>query len=79
MTTEIIVYRSPGEQAVWQALSDGNAFPVGAGVIAFFFAFILLNNFWLERISYRRRTWPTRIALVLSGLFGIAVAKFLWL
>ena len=74
---EIIVYRSPAEAAVWGALSNGEFFPVMAGIIVFLVAFLLSRKliYWFVRkpIPFSRQKNIDYLALCIGALAGIII------
>ncbi len=75
---EVIVYRNPGEAAIWHALQNGEFFPVIVGIIVFFAVFLLANRFVVEKFfSWRARGTPTTVNLVVSAILGIVVVMWM--
>jgi fructose-specific phosphotransferase system IIC component len=59
MTTEIIVYRNPLEQMVWQGLLSPAGFAIFAGIIAGLVVLLLSN--WVLQLSPLRRWYLSRV------------------
>lgn len=77
-TPEIIVYRNPGEQAVWSLLQSAEGFSAMCGVVAFFVVFLILYRVWAYRYQYdRKKKYVMEVCLGLSGLAGIGVFIFM--
>jgi hypothetical protein len=80
MMQQIIVYRSPGEAAMWDLLQNSpNAFPLIIAVVAFITSFALVERFTFNRNTIKG--WglnPDTVYLILSAIVGIAVGWWLW-
>lgn len=86
--TEIIVYRSPMEKAMWDTFSNGQFVPIFAGLIVFAICLVGLlkfqDNFIYRRMGYGARqnkiyqaiTWAIWL---ISGFLGGATATYLWI
>lgn len=81
MTTEVIVYRNPGEQAFWNLMMSGEALPLILGVIAAFavFYFYAIKTEKLSRRFTRNQVdvmnW---VAVFVSIFVGYQVWAFLF-
>jgi hypothetical protein len=71
--TEIIVYRSPFEAAMWHSMSDGNFFPIIVGVIVFFAVFLGLNAM-MERIQRGRLRYNSSFGAYYCLFFAALIA-----
>lgn len=86
---QIIVYSSPAEAAIWNALSGAEAFPVMLAIVAFFIVFLSTNHMMenMARKSRLRRGKAlafmgynnSTIALVVGAVAGIFVGWFFWI
>jgi hypothetical protein len=90
MTTEIIVYRNPLEQAMWQGLMSPAGFAIFAGIIMGLVV-LLLSNWVLQRAPFQRwsrgrggvgaalLTAQAVAPLVLGAATWVGVSWWLWL
>ena len=77
MTQEIIVYRNPGEKAIWDMLGTAEAFIVIAaflGGAAFAWGFLALNS------SFRVIHWRQEgnVALAIWAVCSIVIGFVMW-
>lgn len=81
MTTEIIVYQNPAQQAFWSLMMSGEAVPLIVGLVAgaAFFVFYAINTEKLSRRLTRNQVdvmnWA---AFLLSIYIGYQVWWFLF-
>ena len=82
MTTQsIIVYRNPGEEALWNLLSHWVVIPIAAGILMAVLTYAAVHmglssvpkNY---RIKYNAKD---RLALFLSLAVGVVTGWFMWL
>lgn len=81
MTTEVIVYRNPAEQAFWNAMMSGDALPVIVGVICgfmFFFLYAIYTEKLSRRISRTGVDIMNWVAFIASIFVGYQVWLFLF-
>ena len=83
---EIIVYRSPLEAAMWRGMSDGSFFPIIAGIVVFFVAFLILQRAITMfcpslRWKSRKSKWPgpDAISLTVSSVLAMLAVYKLWI
>ena len=72
MVQEIIVYRNPGEKALWDFFASANAFPFIAGVFVFVLA-VVASAAIIDRLGYSYRKWAGGVELTIGAIAGIAV------
>ena len=81
MTTEVIVYRNPGEQAFWNLMMSGEALPLIVGLVAgaAFFIFYATKTERLSRRLTRNQVDVMNWAAFLLSIFiGYQVWAFLF-
>jgi hypothetical protein len=77
---EIIVYRSPAEAAMWNAVSNAdNTFPVMVGIAVFFAVFAILNNLIAEKKPFKKRGFYQKLCLGAGAAVGIIVMWVMWI
>ena len=81
MTTEVIVYRNPGEQAFWNLMMSGEALPLILGVIAafavFYFYAIKIEKLF-KGFTRNQMDVINWIALIISIFIGYQVWAFMF-
>lgn len=70
MTQEIIVYRNPGEKAIWDAIMSPGAFPIMVAVVVFFVVLLATSNLADRYII--GGWWRNKLRTYIS--FGVAIA-----
>ena len=74
-TQSIIVYRTPLEQQMWEALMNGQLFPIIVGTIVFFIVFLIANGVMNKFIHGAwRKAWVSYVALGIGTFSGFFVA-----
>jgi len=78
---EIIVYRNPAEAAFWNLASNGQFFPIIAGIVVGLIVMLVLNHiatkFWprysiaMERVSF--------MTMAIGAVAAVAVGRWLWI
>lgn len=76
---EIIVYRNPGEAALWHALTSAEFVPVICGIVVFFVAFLLANRILTGGRNFRVPARRTNTALAIGAVAGLLTIKWMWL
>jgi hypothetical protein len=78
--TEIIVYRSPAEAALWQMLSSGEFFPVFAGAIVGVIAMVLSAKIF-DRVlgTFRQPKWASNLTLVVGAVAWVTTTYLMWI
>ena len=78
--TEIIVYRSPAEAALWQMMSGGEFFPVFAGAIVGVLAVVLAARICDSVFRKPRQPkWAGNLTLVIGAAAWVATTYALWI
>lgn len=81
---EVIVYRSPGEAALWQLLVDPRMFPIICAAVVFVSVFYLSQDWGRQQHwgSGARRGWgdtPAAPVVKLIGSAAVGAVVFWWL
>lgn len=75
MTTEVIVYRSPMEKAMYDMFMDGTYFPIFVGIIVFFLL-VLMSIRIVDKYKRRNtlvRKWETWLVFIPSTSLSLFV------
>jgi hypothetical protein len=78
-TQTIIVYRNPGEEAMWNALMSGEMIPIALAGVAFIGTMMLLNKLIEKKFGFHTPQWVMASMFLVSGLVAFGVGKFFWL
>ena len=78
--TEIIVYRSPAEAALWHMKSGGEFFPVFAVSIVGVLAVVIAARIFDKVLgTFRQPKWAGNLTLVIGAAAWAATTYALWI
>lgn len=76
MSQDVVVYRNPGEKAIWEFLASGAGFTFMTGLVTFIVAHNLLEKIPAVRKNRFTRSWLSKVPMYGAGAVTLIVAIF---
>lgn len=78
-TQSIIVYRNPGEEAMWNVLMSGEMIPIALAAAAGIGALVVLNNLAQKKFGYHTPKWVDALVYTGSAVIAFLVGRYFWI